>query len=111
MLLVGRDEGGEGMRRIGAVLFYGGLAAMAWLQYAHDFTLHGYFFPGEKYRAEVGYHDGSSERWWFGRDTDRATCTREATQQYNTFNSGNNKRAFSWACLVIRGDRVLGRVR
>ena len=66
---------------------------------------------GKDYRAEVGYHDGNKEEWWFGSDTTRENCTAEAIGKYNQLNALSPKRAFSWACLRVKGSRVLGRVR
>jgi hypothetical protein len=63
------------------------------------------------YRAEVGYYEGSDTKWWYGGDTDREACTAEAIGFFNRKNAGNPGRAFSWSCLVVKGDRILSRVR
>lgn len=65
----------------------------------------------EQYRAEVGYYAGEKEHWWFGSDTSREQCTNEAISRFNQLNHERPGRAFSWACLRVRGDRILGRVR
>lgn len=70
-----------------------------------------YWYNLPRYRAEVGYFDGGVEHWWFGTDTAREDCTREARGFYNNLNLRKPGTAFSWACLVVKGDRVITRVR
>ena len=79
-----------------------GLAGMAW---------HSRAFEEEKYSAEVGYYEGTTERWHIGQPTSRKDCTAEATGMYNRFNYEKSGRAFSWACLLTRDGRYLLRHR
>jgi hypothetical protein len=69
---------------------------------------------GDRYRAEVGYHEGSSERWHIGEPKSREDCTNEAIWLYDKLNREKDGRAFSWACLYVHAaqpDRFIGRVR
>lgn len=64
------------------------------------------------YRAEVGYYEGSQERWYVGSDKSYDACISEATSYFNSLNTPSNpKRAFSWACRKMRGEEFLDRVR
>ena len=68
-----------------------------------------------QYRAEVGYHEGSDEKWHIGHPQDRREdCTAEAIGMYNRLNAEKPGRAFSWACLVVDAsapNRFKSRVR
>ncbi len=63
------------------------------------------------YRAEVGYYENDKEAWFVGRDKSREACISEAIARYNNINAASPKRAFSWACRKMQGERFLDRVR
>lgn len=58
------------------------------------------FLLGSHYAAEVGYHQGDSQRFdvWgdFGTLDE---CRSAAIARFNYYNRENPRRAFSWACL------------
>jgi hypothetical protein len=68
----------------------------------------GFFYT---YRAEVGYYEGTEQRWYVGSDKSRDDCTSEAIGLYNSLNARSQGRAFSWACRKMNGERFLERVR
>jgi hypothetical protein len=63
------------------------------------------------YRAEVGYYQGSEQRWFVGSDKSYDACLSEAAAYFNNLNREHAGRAFSWACRRMRGEDVLARVR
>ncbi len=70
------------------------------------------FFGSYEYIPEVGYHDNGKENWWLGdRYKSKESCINSATSQYNFYNKNDQKRAFSWACRKMEGDKFLDRVR
>jgi hypothetical protein len=64
-----------------------------------------------KYRAEVGYYENDKEVWFVGEDKSRDACVSEAITRYNSINAASPRRAFSWACRKMQGERFLDRVR
>jgi hypothetical protein len=65
----------------------------------------------EKYSAEVGYYEGTTQRWHIGQPKSRSDCTAEAIGMYNRLNYESAGRAFSWACLLTRDGRYISRHR
>ena len=63
------------------------------------------------YRAEVGYHEGTEERWYVGERKNYQGCMDEAIRMFNRINSETPGRAFSWACQVWSGNSFTHRVR
>jgi len=53
-----------------------------------------------RYDAEVGYYEGTAERWdvW-GVFSSLDECRDAAISRYNYYNQERQGRAFSWACL------------
>ena len=69
------------------------------------------FAPKHTYRAEVGYMNGEEEVWFVGVDKTYDQCMSEAASRYNSINAEHPRRAFSWACRKMQGERFLKRVR
>jgi hypothetical protein len=70
------------------------------------------FAPKHTYRAEVGYYlNGEEEAWFVGVDKTYDRCMSEAASRYNSINAEHPRRAFSWACRKMQGERFLARVR
>jgi hypothetical protein len=65
----------------------------------------------DQYSAEVGYYEGTMERWYIGQPKSRSQCTSEAIGMYNRLNYEKPGRAFSWACLLTRDGRYISRHR
>ena len=65
----------------------------------------------DQYSAEVGYYEGTAERWYIGQPKSRSECTAEAIGMYNRLNHEKPGRAFSWACLLTRDGRYISRHR
>jgi hypothetical protein len=71
----------------------------------------GAFEPKFTYRAEVGYYLNGQQAWFVGADKTYDDCMSEATWRYNSINAEHPRRAFSWACRKMQGERFLERVR
>lgn len=65
-----------------------------------------------QYIPEVGYREGTREVWWLGdRYWSKQECVRVALAQFNIINTQSPRRAFSWACRVMRGETFESRTR
>jgi hypothetical protein len=69
------------------------------------------FSPAYTYRAEVGYYQNGQQTWYVGSDTTHDQCISDATWRFNSINAEHPRRAFSWACRKMQGERFLDRVR
>lgn len=70
------------------------------------------FNPTYTYKPEVGYYQDGEQVWFVGSDVvDKEQCVSHAIAVYNNFNRESSRRAFSWACRKMQGDRFLDRVR
>lgn len=60
---------------------------------------------GNRYAAEVGYHEGEAEKWNVWSDfASLDECRNAAISQFNSYNVERAGRAFSWACLLKSSD-------
>lgn len=60
---------------------------------------------GSRYASEVGWREGSKERWNISGDyASLDECRNASIAEYNSINARNPGQAFSWACLKINSD-------
>lgn len=60
---------------------------------------------GSRYATEVGWREGTSEKWDVAGDYGSLDeCRSAAMAQYNSINARNPGQAFSWACLKKNSD-------
>lgn len=65
-----------------------------------------------QYVPEVGYYQDGREMWWVGeRYRSKDECVRLAAARFNAINGQSPRRAFSWACRVMKGDKFESRTR
>jgi hypothetical protein len=65
-----------------------------------------------EYIPEVGYREGEREIWWLGERTrSKEDCVRAAAGKFNAINNDSSRRAFSWACRVMKGESFEERTR
>ncbi len=69
-------------------------------------------FTPTEYIPEIGYHQGERQVWETGeRYRSKDECVRRAIGRYNEINAQSPRRAFSWACRVMKGDAFESRTR
>lgn len=60
---------------------------------------------GSKYASEIGWREGTAEKWDVSGDfASLDECRSAAIAQYNSINFRNPGQAFSWACLQKNPD-------
>ena len=60
---------------------------------------------GSKYASEIGWREGTAEKWNVSGDfASLDECRSAAIAQFNSINARNPGQAFSWACLKKNSD-------
>lgn len=60
---------------------------------------------GSKYASEIGWREGTAEKWNVSGDFGSLDeCRSAAIAQFNSINTRNPGQAFSWACLKKNSD-------
>lgn len=88
------------------------ILAALWYFETWPFSVAGPLDFQTEYMAEVGYYQGSDRVWFVGsRQKKKEACIDEAVSRFNSLNRESPRRAFSWSCRIMRGERFLDRTR
>jgi hypothetical protein len=89
------------------------IIAVLTLWWTETWPFDGTFTSRFTYQPEVGYYEGTEQRWYVGSSFSKQDeCVGVAVIIFNRYNAESAGRAFSWACRKIdRSGAFIDRVR